>query len=102
MDLLSHFFQDTIYFFIASIPLIVTFLQLKIFKYSLKSIVICLILNLIINIFYWFKLNDIYLALYLSIPYICSFTWIWAENVLKKGKEHVKSKNDSSDDNNIP
>ena len=91
MDFFLYTFERAAYFGVASVPLILVFLQLKIFKLSPKSIAICLLLNLLVSSFFWLKLKDGYVALYQSVPYISSFIWIWADGVLIKRRENSKS-----------
>ena len=87
MDFFLYMFENTVKSFISRVPLLVTFLWLKIFKLPPKPIAICLTLNLLVSIFCWVKLKDVYLALYQSVPYVSSFIWLWAENVLIKRQE---------------
>ncbi len=94
MDFFSYMFKHTVEANIASVPLLITFLLLKIFKLPPKPIAICLTLNLFVSIFFWVKLKDVYLALYQSVPYVSSFIWVWGENVLIKRQEKNESKKD--------
>ena len=98
MDFFSYVLERAVYFGIASVPLILTFLQLKVFKLSFKSIASCLVLNLLVSGFFWLKLKDIHIVLYQSVPYVVSFLWIWAESVLRK-RTNDKSVKDLSDSN---
>ena len=84
MDFLLYILEHSVEFGIASVPLILVFLMLKIFKLPPKNIAICLLLNMSVSIFFWVKLKDVYIALYQSVPYISAFIWIWAENELRK------------------
>ena len=84
MDIIIYWLEDTVEFAVASVPLIIVFLLLKVFKLPSKKILPCIILNLIVSIYFWLKLKDIYLALYQCFPYISAFIWLWAENVLEK------------------
>lgn len=94
MDFFLYILEHVIGFGVASVPLILTFLLLKVFKLSPKSITICLLLNLSVSVFFWLKLKDVHIALYQSVPYVSSFIWIWAEGVLRKRRENNKSMND--------
>lgn len=94
MDFFLHVFEHMIVFAVASVPLILAFFLLKVFNLPHKSITICLLLNLLVSIFFWYKLKDVYIVLYQIIPYISSFVWIWADSVLKKRQEDNTSKND--------
>ena len=94
MDFLLYALERAIGFGVASAPLILVFLLLKVFKFSSKSIAICLLLNLFVSVFFWVKLKDIHIALYQSFPYVSSFIWIWADSELKKRREQNKSIDD--------
>ena len=94
MDFFLYIIEHAVDWSVASVPLILVFLQLKIFRLPLKSIASCLSLNLLVSVFFWLKLKDVHVALYQSIPYISSFIWIWAENVLRK--RHESNNNDSN------
>lgn len=91
MDLFLYMFERIVYFGVASVPLVLVFLQLKIFKLPLKSIASCLLINLLVSLFFWLKLKDVQIALYQSIPYISSFIWIWTESVLRKRRGNKNS-----------
>ena len=94
MDFFLYTFEHAINFGVASVPLILTFLLLKASNLPPKYITICLLLNLLVSVFFWLKLEDINIALYQSVPYVSSFIWIWAESVLRKRRENNKSMND--------
>ena len=94
MDFFLYMLEHAIDFVVASVPLILTFLLLKVFNLSPKSIAICLLLNLLVSVFFWLKLKDIYIVLYQSVPYVSSFIWIWANDVLRKRQENNKSMKD--------
>lgn len=94
MDFFLYLLERFFSFFVASVPLILTYLLLRIFKLPPKSITICILLNLLASIFFWIKLRDISVALYQSVPYISSFIWLWAENVLEKGQANDESTKD--------
>ena len=89
MDLFLYTFERGVCWVVASVPLILVFLQLKVFKLPVKVIASCLFLNLLTSVFFWLKLKDVYSALYQSVPYISSFIWLWAENVLRKRHERT-------------
>ena len=84
MDLLLFISERSINFFISCIPLIIVFLQLKIFKLTPKITLIFLLLNLLLSIFFWIKLQDGIIAIYQSVSYVFSFICVWAENILRK------------------
>ena len=94
MDFFLYALERVAGFAVASVPLILVFLLLKIFNLSPKSIMICLLLNLLVSVFFWLKLKDIHTALYQSVPYISSFIWMWANGVSRKRRENNKSMND--------
>lgn len=84
MELILVMIEHIFYFGISSIPLITVFFHLKVFKLSPKATSFFVILNLVVSVFFWFKVKDIFLIIYQCVPYISSFIWIWAENVLSK------------------
>ena len=94
MNLFLCTFTHTLEFCVASVPLILVFLLLKVFRVSPQLTAIVVILNLIVSIFFWAKLRDLQVALYQSVPYISSFIWIWAEGVLAK-RRRAECKKDS-------
>ena len=83
MDFFLYTFEQAINFGVSSIPLVLVFLQLRLYKLPFKAVIINLLLNLLLNIFFWLKLKDGTIILYQSIPYISSFIWIYCESVLK-------------------
>ena len=89
MDLLFYLFENAINFFVASIPLIIYFLGSKLFKLTPKVIMIFLIINLIMSIYFWIKLKDIYLAIYQCIPYLLSYICLCLEHILIKRKNNI-------------
>ena len=95
MDLLFYLFENAINFFVASIPLIIYFLGSKLFKLTPKVIMIFLIINLIMSIYFWIKLKDIYLAIYQCIPYLLSYICLFAVYILVKRKNNNISDNSS-------
>lgn len=84
MDFIVFILEHIINFGVASIPLIIVYLQLKIFKGAPKVATYLLTLNLLLSIFFWLKLKDISLVLYQVIPYVSSFIWVWCESLMKK------------------
>ena len=96
MDFFLYIFEDTVEFMIASVPLFLVFLMLKAFKMPAEYVAVCLMLNLLVSIFFWVKLKDVYIALYQSVPYISGSICIWAENVLRKKREPDESGKDNS------
>lgn len=94
MEFVLYILEHSVCYGVASIPLILVFLQLKIFKLPPKSIVTCLFLNLLVSIFFWLKLKDAHIALYQGMAYFSSFAWILAEWVLIKIGDKNKSRND--------
>ena len=94
MDFFLYALERVGGFGVASVPLILVFLLLKVFNLSPKSIAICLLLNMLVSVFFWLKLKDVHIALYQSAPYVSGFIWIWADGVLRKRRENNKSMND--------
>lgn len=89
MDFLYYMFEHAWNFTIASIPLVLVFLQLIIFKLPFKAIVICLLLNALMSIFFWVKLKDIELILYQIVPYVLTIIWLFSYYIVtikNKGK----------------
>ncbi len=87
MDFFIYMFEHIWSFGVSSVPLILVFLQLKIFKHSLQSVISCLLLNLLLSVFFWIEIQEIGIIIYQGIPYISSFLWIWAEHILQKSRE---------------
>ena len=87
MDLLRYLIEGKIDFIIASTPLVIVFLQLKVFKHSIKGTVICLSLNLLVSIYFWVNLRNLNLALYQVVPYVLSYILLVCESILKNKKE---------------
>lgn len=46
------------------------------FKFPPKKVVVCIILNLIISVYFWIRLGDFNLALYQLIPYVSGFIYL--------------------------
>jgi hypothetical protein len=88
MDLVFFIFNHTINFIVATIPLIIIYIQLRVFKLSPKKVTVCLILTLIISVYFWIRLGDFYLALYQLIPYILGFIYLCCKIKLKTDKHH--------------
>lgn len=93
MDLFTYFFEGSVNHGVASIPLLLTGMQLRIFKIPHRCIVWSLGLTMVINIFFWYKCKDAYIFLYQLVPYISSFVWVWADWKYTK----IKAKSDSND-----
>ncbi len=87
MDLLRYLIEGKIDFIIASTPLVIVLLQLKVFKHSIKETVICLSLNLFVSIYFWINLRNSDLVLYQIVPYVSSYIWLASESILKNKKE---------------
>lgn len=84
MDIIRYWFEGTVDSAVASVPLIIVFLLLKRYKLPAKKTVPFLILNILVSIYFWLKIGDVFLALYQCVSYISGFIWLWAENVLEK------------------
>ena len=87
MDFLIFYFEHAINFTIASIPMILVYLQIKVFKLESKVTIVTLLLILLLSIFFWIQLKDWILVIYQGIAYVCAFVWTWAEGKLQKQKE---------------
>lgn len=87
MDLLRYLIEGSVDFIIASTPLVIVLLQLKVFKHSIKGTVICLSLNLLVSIYFWVNLRNLNLALYQVVPYVLSYILLVCESILKNKKE---------------
>ena len=96
MELIWIMIQHIVYFGISSIPLIITFFHLKVFKMPPKETSFIVVLILFMSVFFWFKVKDAFLIIYQCVPYISSFIWLWAEHIMLKRREDIKSTNDSS------
>ena len=90
MDLIVYLVEGAIRFWIAAIPLIVTFLMLKRFQQPPKVAACCVALYLPVSVFFLVQLKDLSLLLYQGVPYLSSFVWIWAEHILWKQKQGGK------------
>lgn len=91
MDFFLYRLESTICFVIASIPLIIAFVLMKLFKQPPKVVACSLALYLPAYIFFWVQLKDLHLVLYQGVPYLSSFIWIWAEHILtKRDKKSTK------------
>ena len=90
MDLLTAYLTHAVEFLIAAVPLILTFVLLKIFRQPPKVAACCVVLYLPVSVFFWVQLKDLFLVLYQGVPYLSSFVWIWAEHILWKQKQGGK------------
>ena len=54
------------------------------FKFPPKKVVVCIILNLIISVYFWIRLGDFNLALYQLIPYVSGFIYLLHKIKFKK------------------
>lgn len=63
-------------FAIASIPLIIVFLLMKVCKIKEKKIFAILILQLLLSTYFWIKMKDIHIFLYQIFPYVSAFIWL--------------------------
>lgn len=97
MELIIFVIQHIVYFGISSIPLVIVFLHLKVFKLQPKETSIVVGLLLLGSMFFWFKVKDLFLTLYQCVPYFSSFIWLWSEHIVLKRQEDSNSTNDSSD-----
>lgn len=88
MDFLNFYFEHVINFSIASIPMVLVYLQTKVFKLKSKVTIVTLLLTLLLSIFFWIQLKDWTLVIYQGIAYVCAFIWTWAEGKLQKQKEN--------------
>ena len=84
MDLLFFVLNHAISFIISSIPLIIIYIQVYMFKFPPKKFVVCIILNLIISVYFWIRLGDFNLALYQLIPYVSGFIYLLYKIKFKK------------------
>lgn len=86
VDFLRYWAVHAIDFTVASIPLIIVYLQLKIFKLGIKKIAVCLSLMLVGSIYLWVNVRNLNLILYQIVPYISCYIWLGAENYLIRKK----------------
>lgn len=87
MELLTAYLTHAVEFFVAAIPLILTFVLLKVFRQPPKVAACCVALCLPVSVFFWVQLKDLFLVLYQGVPYLSSFIWIWAEHILWKHQQ---------------
>lgn len=90
MDLIFYFLEHSV----CALPFITIYLQLKIFKINPKVTAYLSFLYLLMSIFFWVKIKDVYLTVYQSLAYTMGFILIWAENVLNKKQEDSEIKED--------
>lgn len=95
MELISYFFCNAVDFQVASIPLVTVFVQLKKFKMSPKQVSFSLLLQLIVKIYFWVKMKDVYIVLYQSLPFLFGFICLYAENLLIKRSNKKDATNNS-------
>lgn len=84
MDLLVYFVNGIWDFAIASIPLINVFFLKKVCKVKEKNIIVILILQFLLNAYFWIKIEDVHVFLYQVSPYIFAFIWILCDLYMKK------------------
>ena len=84
MDLLVYFVNGIWDFAIASIPLINVFFLKKVCKVKEKNIIVILILQFLLNAYFWIKIEDVHVFLYQVFPYIFAFIWILCDLYMKK------------------
>ena len=84
MDLLVYFVNGIWDFAIASIPLINVFFLKKVCKVKEKNIIVILILQFLLNAYFWIKIEDVHVFLYQAFPYIFAFIWIICDLYMKK------------------
>ena len=94
MDVFKYGFIHIFENIVAWVPLIMVFVLLKKFKLSANKTILCLILNLLVNVYFWLRLEDFYIVLNHGVSYIASFLWLWAENVLEKRQADNKNSDD--------
>lgn len=87
MDLLTSYLTHAVEFLIAAVPLILTFILLKVFRQPPIVVACCVALYLPVSVFFWVQLKELFLVLYQGVPYLSSFVWIWAEHILWKQKQ---------------
>ena len=86
MDLLICLLDGKWNFVIASIPLITVFFLKKYCKITGVKIFTILILQLMLNTYFWIKLADINIVIYQIFPYLLSFVWVWCDSHIEKKK----------------
>ena len=84
MDLLVYFVNGIWDFYIASILLINVFFLKKVCKVKEKNIIVILILQFLLNAYFWIKIEGVHVFLYQVFPYIFAFIWILCDLYMKK------------------
>lgn len=88
MGLLTFIFDHAVSFCVASVPIVLCFFCLKKHKMNYKSTAIILFLVLIINVYFWIVVKDVFVFIYQSIPYVISFLLLFVErHIIKKQKK---------------
>lgn len=84
---LMHMYENIV----AWVPLIMVFVLLKRFKLTVQKTMVCLILTLLVNAYFWLKAEEFYTVLNQGVSYLAAFLWLWAENVLEKRQADNKN-----------
>ena len=84
MNLLVYFINGIWKFVIASIPLIYVFFLKKVCEVKEKNIIVILILQFLLNIYFWIEMENIHIFLYQIFPYIFAFIWVLCDLYIKK------------------
>ena len=95
MELLWYFMSHGASFCVASMPLVATFLGLRVFRLRPHVVAVFLLLEMIGSLFFWVKLKDLSLALYELIPFLLSFAIVGSRIFVdRKRKQADKKKTD--------
>lgn len=86
MDLLTYLLSGIWNFSIASIPLINVFFLKRVCKTKEKNIVVILILQFLLSIYFWIKMEELHIFLYQIFPYVFAFIWVLCDLYLKRKK----------------
>ena len=68
MDLLTAYLTHAVEFLIAAVPLILTFILLKVFRLPPKVAACCVALYLPLNVLFWDHIKHLFLVLYQGVP----------------------------------
>jgi hypothetical protein len=87
MELVIFILEHAISFIIASIPFVVAFLLLKKTHVHPRYVFWCIVLILVISLYFWVRICDIKLILYQSISYVTCLLWCALEWILNRVKK---------------
>ena len=85
MDFIVYYFENSINFFVAIIPLASVYIQ-RHYKVDKKVILSCLSLNFILSLYFWIQLGDIIIVIPQIIPYVVGYVLVLSEYLVNRIK----------------